>query len=115
MTFRVTVFVLLGAAFSTTLAAADNRPEVNPPAISTPPPPQFAPMTRSERFSHYLVGLANGESFVLAVASAGIGQAKATPKEWGGGAEGFGEARRKRLCGTRDSLDFAIRALRRAA
>jgi hypothetical protein len=91
MTSRVAVYILLGAAFSTTLAAADDRLEVNPPAISTPPPPQFAPMTRSERLSNYLVGIANGESLILAVASAGIGQAKATPKEWGGGAEGFGE------------------------
>src|SRR5258706_13010191 len=85
MTFPVTVFVLLGAAISNTLAAADNPPGLNTPAaISSPPPPEFAPMTRSERLSNYLVGIANGESLILAVASAGIGQAKATPKEWGG-------------------------------
>src|SRR5258707_3729516 len=93
MTFRFTVFVLLGAAISTTLAAADNSPALNPTAaVSTPPPPaEFAPMTRSERLSNYLRGLANGEAFVFAAAHAGIGQAKNTPKEWGGGAEGFGE------------------------
>src|SRR5258706_7562885 len=48
-------------------------------------------MTRSERLSNYLVGIADSESFIRAAASAGIAQAKATPKEWGGGAEGFGE------------------------
>jgi hypothetical protein len=90
MTFRFTVFVLLGAAFSTTLAVAADGPEVNP-AISSPPPPEFAPMTRSERLSNYLVGIADGESLIRAAASAGIAQAKGTPKEWGGGAEGYGE------------------------
>src|SRR5258706_11085777 len=93
MTFRVTVFVLLGAAFSTTLAAADNPPGLNPPAaVSSPPPPaEFTPMTRSERLRNYLVGIANRESLVLAVASARVAQAKNTLKAWGGSAEGLGE------------------------
>ena len=38
----------------------------------------------------YLSGLADRES-ILRAASAGIGQAKGAPKEWGGGAEGYGE------------------------
>jgi hypothetical protein len=35
--------------------------------------------------------LADGDSIVRAATSGGIAQAKGTPKEWGGGAEGFGE------------------------
>jgi hypothetical protein len=90
MTFRVTVCVLLGAAFSTTLVAADDRPEPNPSAISSPPPPAFAPLTRSERIRNYLVSAAGYEAILRSVASAGIRQAEGTPKEWGGGAEGYG-------------------------
>jgi hypothetical protein len=91
MNFRATVFILLGAALSTTLAAADDNPASNPSAISTPPPPVFAPMTRSERLADYLSGLADGGSIIRAAAAAGIAQAKGTPKEWGGGADGYGD------------------------
>jgi hypothetical protein len=92
MTLRITVFLMLGAAISTTLAAADNPPLPEPSAtLSSPPPAQFVPMTSSERLSHYLAGLVDGESILRAAASAGITQAEGTPKEWGGGAEGYGK------------------------
>src|SRR5437879_1459752 len=73
-------------------AAADDRPTVEPAplAVSSPPPKQFAPMTRSERLSNYLGGLADSESIIRAAAAGGIAQVKGTPKEWGGGAEGYG-------------------------
>jgi len=89
---RFAVLLALGALVTTSMVAADNRPDPGADvAVSSPPPPEFAPMTRSERLSNYLVGIADGESFIRAAASAGIAQAKGTPKEWGGGAEGFGE------------------------
>jgi len=48
-------------------------------------------MTSHERLGNYVSGLESFESLVRSVASAGIAQASGTPKEWGGGAEGFGE------------------------
>jgi len=92
MTSRITVFLMFGAAISTTLTAADGQPLPEPSStVSSPPPAQFVPLTSSERLSKYLAGLIDGESIVRAAASAGIGQANGTPKEWGGGAESYGE------------------------
>src|SRR2546427_8966651 len=92
MTCHIALLLALCTAGLTTLAAADDPPKLDPPAVvSSPPPPEFAPMTRSERFSKYLVGLADFESVIRAAASAGVGQAKNTPKEWGGGAEAYGD------------------------
>src|SRR5215469_9298818 len=48
-------------------------------------------MTRSERLSRYLLGFSDGESILRAAASAGFAQASNTPKEWKGGAEGYGK------------------------
>jgi hypothetical protein len=90
--FLVGAFLALGAPISGTLAVADDRPDSDPRlAVSSPPPAEFAPMTGSERFSKYLVGIADGESIIRAAASAGIGQATNTPKEWHGGAEAYGK------------------------
>jgi len=92
MTFRITVSLGVAALLSCGLIAADNLPEPEAStAIASLPPAEFAPMTSSERLRNYLVGLADGESIVRAAAAAGINQAKGNPKEWGGGAEGFGE------------------------
>ena len=91
-TSRVTVFLVLGTAISATLAVAEDRPESDPPsATSSSPPPQFTPMTRSERFSNYLGSVASYGSIIRAAAAAGIQQANGTPKEWGGGAAGYGD------------------------
>jgi hypothetical protein len=92
MTSRFAVFLALSTAITPYLAVADDRQKADPPAaVSTPPPAEFAPMTRSERFSKYLVGLVGPESILRAAASAGISQATNTPKEWGGGAEAYGD------------------------
>jgi hypothetical protein len=48
-------------------------------------------MTRSERFRNYLVRIAGPQPFITAAATAGISQAEDTPKEWRGGAEGYGK------------------------
>ena len=91
MTYRVTLWLSLSAAMATCLAQGDDRNRMDPSAVATPPPREFAPMTRSERFSHYLAGLADPESVLRAAASGGIRQAAGTPKEWGGGAAGYGD------------------------
>jgi hypothetical protein len=84
---RVTAYLIFGVAISATLIVADDRPESDPlPAVSSPPPAAFAPMTRSERLSNYVAGLGNYEAVVTAVGGAGLSQATNTPKEWGGGA-----------------------------
>lgn len=81
---------------STTDARAEDRPESDAPSaisskVCSSPPPKFAPMTRSERFHNYLVRVAGPQPFITAAATAGISQAEGTPKEWGGGAEGYGK------------------------
>ena len=92
MTSRLAVFLAFGTATTTSLLVAQDRPKADPPAaLSAPPPAEFAPMTRRERFSNYLVGIAGPESILRAAASAGISQANNTPKEWGGGAQAYGE------------------------
>jgi hypothetical protein len=73
-------------SLSITLTAGDSADT----AISSPPPAQFSPMTSHERLGNYVSGLGSREAVIRAAASAGIAQAGGTPKEWGGGAEGFG-------------------------
>jgi hypothetical protein len=92
---------------STLIAGSDaDRP------ISSPPPAEFSPMTGYERLGRYVTGLGNPQALFLAAASAGIGQANGTPKEWGGGAEGYGlrigDAFTKHVI--RDTLTFGISA-----
>jgi hypothetical protein len=92
MTSRITILLAFAAAISTNIAVAEDGPEADSPAVvSSIPPPEFAPMTRSERFSRYLLGLVDVESILRSAASAGIRQAENSPKEWGGGAEAYGE------------------------
>ena len=86
MTCRIVVISILCGAVASTVGAADGDSHV---AISAPPA-QFAPLTSSERLSNYLGGLIDWETVVSSAASAGISQAEGHPKEWGGGAEGFG-------------------------
>ncbi len=89
---RVAAFLMVGAAISATLAVADDRAEDDtPPAVVSPPPPEFMPMTRSERLSKYVVGMVDAQSVIRAAFSAGIAQARGTPKEWGGGGEAYGK------------------------
>jgi hypothetical protein len=84
-----------GTAQSTTSAApaiADDRSgSDHAPAGSRSPAPQFSPMTRSERFRNYMVSVFGYEAILRSAAGAGIRQASGTPKEWGGGAEAYGE------------------------
>jgi hypothetical protein len=93
---RVTAFLVLGAAISANVALARDGPKSDAPSavssgFSSTPPPEFAPMTNSERFRNYLVRITGPQFFITAAATAGIRQAEGTPKEWGGGAEGYGK------------------------
>jgi hypothetical protein len=84
--------IVISGTVSSTFALADDQPDNNARSVaSNPPPREFAPMTRSERLSRYLLGLSDGESILRAAASAGFAQASNTPKEWKGGAEGYGK------------------------
>jgi hypothetical protein len=90
--FRFAAFAVLGAGISATLAFAnDDAPVEAARTTWNSPPPEFSPMTSHERLGNYVSGLGSFESLVRSVASAGIAQSSGTPKEWGGGAEGFGE------------------------
>jgi len=88
-----TLLILAMATASAGLALADDDgpgPASKTVSGSTPTAAEFSPMTRSERLRNYLAGIADGESIFRAAASAGIRQAEDSPKEWRGGAEGFG-------------------------
>lgn len=54
-------------------------------------PPEFAPMTASERFRLYLRRAFDPGSIIESAAGAGIRQWEDTPKEWKHGAEGYGD------------------------
>ena len=79
--------VLLAAVSVSGILAADDTAKT---VITSPPPAEFSPMTGHERLGRYVRGLGDSQALFLAAASAGIGQANGTPKEWGGGAEGYG-------------------------
>ena len=50
----------------------------------------FVPMTEGQRFHRYLKDAFNPLSLLNSAASAGIGQWRDLPREWGRGAEGYG-------------------------
>src|SRR5215831_3661226 len=90
--YRLLAFLVISGAVSSPFAFADDQPENDVrPAVSNPPPREFAPMTRSERISRYLAGLTDAESVFRAAASASFAQSSNTPREWGGGAEAYGK------------------------
>jgi hypothetical protein len=103
---RMFLLLALLTAAPAALAFADDP--ANPPSKaalnSRPTAVEFVPMTRSERLRDYLTSLVNGEAVVRAAAAAGIRQAADSPKEWGGGAEGYGD---------RLGNAFAIEVMRR--
>lgn len=91
MAVRSTLCMTLGLEMLATLAFAEGgRGRGSSFPVCPPAPPQFAPLTRSERLRNYLGGLIDGESMLRSAASAGIRQAEGDPDEWGGGARGYG-------------------------
>jgi len=48
-------------------------------------------MTPGERFGNYVIRIVGPQALITTAAAAGISQAENTPKEWGGGAEGYGK------------------------
>jgi len=72
-------------------SAADQTSQAPLPTDYTATNTQFVPMTRSERFSDYLRSITDLQGVLRAAAAGGIRQAEGSPKEWGGGAQGYGE------------------------
>ncbi len=63
MKHRLTTSVALVAAFAISTAMADDGPKSDSDTgTSNPPPAEFAPMTRSERFANYATHLADPRS-----------------------------------------------------
>jgi hypothetical protein len=52
---------------------------------------EYTPATSSERFRHYLMSTFGPAAVARAIAAGGIAQGNNSPKEWGGGAQAFGE------------------------
>lgn len=53
--------------------------------------PEYVPMTMSERARRYIVGAFGPGAILRAAASGGITQWEVTPREWGVGAEAYGD------------------------
>jgi hypothetical protein len=53
--------------------------------------PEFTPLTASERWKLYFTSTFGPGAIARAAAVGGIAQQSGTPKEWGGGAEAYGE------------------------
>jgi hypothetical protein len=83
--------IALSAVLSTGIARADDGSKTDPANTASVPPREFAPMTRSERFSNYFMSAFGPEAILTAAASGALKQATNNPKEWGGGAEAYGE------------------------
>ncbi len=112
-TKRITGSIVLGMTISASVMfAADGTPNSPNSPISTPPPREFSPMTRYERFNHYASGLVSLDSVFSAVAAGAIAQARGTPKEWGGGAEPYGWRTGSRFAQhiVRNTLQYGIAA-----
>ena len=92
MKCKMILILALAAGVSRNLVFAEDglTSPVKTTVVSAPTASEFLPMTRSERFRNYVLGLADFQSIVTAAASSGIRQAENSPKEWQGGAEGYG-------------------------
>jgi len=95
----------LGFLLWQSTAPAQTNNLVNPPAESpaaadgpaakavtaTRVKPEFVPMTASERWRAYFLGAFGPAAIARAALAGGLSQWTGNPKEWGGGAEAFGE------------------------
>jgi len=54
-------------------------------------PPEFTPLTASERWRLYFMSTFGPAAIARAAATSGIAQWQGTPKEWRGGAQAYGE------------------------
>src|SRR5947208_2167865 len=64
--------------------AQDNMgSDLNQPAIQSPETDAFTPMTRSERFKHYLVSTFGRKALASGAMRAELGQVRHDPKEFG--------------------------------
>ena len=74
-----------------TTTADNGTADSGPTRRATATIPEFVPMTASERARLYLRNAFGPTAVLRAAASGGIEQWKNAPKEWGGGAEAYGD------------------------
>ena len=93
-------FVLVNSAAQSQTADVSVEPQVTKSADATgvigsfkegTAPPEFVPMTASERLRYYLRSTYSLGSIVWSAAGAGIAQGNDKPKEWKQGAEAYGD------------------------
>jgi hypothetical protein len=72
-------------------ASADRENLVVEGSVETATAPEYTPPTATERLRHYVMSSFGPEGIVKAAAAGAITQAENTPKEWGGGAQAYGE------------------------
>jgi hypothetical protein len=84
--------LLVAATQCATAQTADSGTTTTPPAPATTAANQtsYTPPTADEKFNGYLMGMFGPKAWLTGAASAGWGQLRDRPKEWGEGARGFG-------------------------
>lgn len=92
---RTSIIITMAAALTTAagIAPAQDADKSAPEAFTSQGARtvEFTPMTRSERLRGYLTGTFGPGSLAGALAHAGLGQLKESPKEWGQGSSGFAD------------------------
>ncbi len=79
--------ILVWGIFITGLAAQTQSADR---AMIGPSPPAYTPMTSHQRLMRYLKDTVDPVAFARSAASAGFGQLRNTPHEWGEGGAGYG-------------------------
>src|ERR1041385_1485897 len=89
--FRIPVAFVCLIALAAPLAVAQTA---DPGGSGTPAPPStqpsYSPLTGDERLHRYVQSMVGPMSWVTGAFSAGFGQLRNRPEEWGQGARGFG-------------------------
>jgi hypothetical protein len=110
MRFVIPIALLLSVSGFAQYMGSANR---NATSTATPPQQnQYVPLTQRERLHLYEKSLFSPTAVVSAAASAGIGQWRDTPDEWGQGGVGYGRRFASAFGGhiVRDTLVYGISA-----
>ena len=103
---RGSLIIALGVILLQTTAPAQTKDADSAPVAATGPtdsatgvvgaparklPSEYSPLTSSERWKLYFASAFGPRAILRSAAVGGITQAEGTPKEWGGGAEAYGD------------------------
>jgi hypothetical protein len=85
-----TLACLIFVAGFTLSAQSQSAPSQTAPAQSPQTQPSYSPLTEEQRFHMYIRGMFGPTAWAIGAVSAGWGQLRDRPEEWGQGARGYG-------------------------